>query len=76
MFAEANHNWKDDEVGYRALHYWVERQLGKPKNCEHCGDKYLHSSQYHWANKSGNYLRDVSDWLRLCARCHKEYDAK
>ena len=34
---EANGMWKGDKVGYGCLHRWVERQLGKPKKCEHCG---------------------------------------
>lgn len=65
-----NNKWLEDEVGYRALHYWIERQLGKPKICEHCGK----SGRLHWANKSQKYLRDASDWLRLCPKCHKKYD--
>lgn len=73
MFADVNHKWKGDKVGYRALHYWVERQLGKPKKCEFC---LTEKAIFHWANKSGSYLRDKSDWLRLCAKCHKEYDFK
>src|ERR1035437_1026466 len=27
--------WKGDDVGYRALHRWVENHLGKPTKCEH-----------------------------------------
>lgn len=67
-------NWKGDEVGYRDLHLWVERQLGKPDTCEHCGKKSLTGRQIHWANKSGEYRRDVNDWIRLCAPCHGKYD--
>lgn len=68
-----NKKWKGDKVGYRALHYWVERQLGKPKKCDFC--EIETKNRYHWANRSGKYLRDVSDWIRLCAKCHKTYDA-
>ena len=64
--------WKGDDVGYRALHYWVERRLGKPKCCDFCGS--LESKRYSWANKSGNYLRDITDWIRLCSKCHYKYD--
>lgn len=28
------------------------------------------------ANKSGEYLRDLSDWLSLCVSCHRKYDFK
>lgn len=64
-----NPNWKGDKVSYRALHKWVERYLGKPTVCEHCGKQAMH-----WANKSGKYLRKLSDWIRLCVKCHRKYD--
>jgi len=76
MIAKENHNWKGDEVGYEGLHQWVKRQLGKPDECEHCLKSGLNGHQIHWANKTGKYLRDVDDWLRLCAKCHGEYDKK
>ena len=66
--------WKGDEVKYRALHDWVARLLGKPHDCSFCGNTTLAHRQYHWANVSGQYLRDIEDWIRLCAKCHKNYD--
>ena len=69
---ENNHNWKGDKVGYRVLHKWVERRLGKPQCCDKCGDIKKH--RYHWANKSGKYLRIITDWKRLCPKCHGKYD--
>lgn len=66
-----NHGmWKGDTVGYRALHYWVERQLGKPKQCSNCGLESDRPKQFHWANVSGEYHRDTQDWVRLCVKCH------
>ena len=58
---------------YRMLHYWVEKQLGKPKRCEEClmDDP---SRRYDWANISGEYRRDVADWKRLCRSCHAKMD--
>lgn len=72
---ENNPMWKGEKVGYHALHGWVERNLGKPSMCEHCKKEYTGKS-IHWANKSGGYKRNTSDWLRLCAKCHREYDIK
>ena len=73
-----NHNYKHGEspnqIGYRSLHKWVERQLGKPSFCEQCKDVTLKHRQYHWANISNKYKRDTNDWQRLCAKCHKKYD--
>lgn len=66
--------WKGTEVGYSALHDWVERKLGKPTVCEKCGKSGLSGQKIHWANRSGSYKRSVKDWLRLCVSCHKKYD--
>ena len=66
--------WKGDDVGYRALHRWVENKLGKPTTCEECNATNLSGHNIHWANKSGEYKREVSDWIRLCPLCHKKYD--
>lgn len=71
---DKSYKWKGDKVGYGALHSWVRRKLGKPNFCEHCGNRNLKNRQYHWANKSGKYLRRLSDWIRLCVKCHKKYD--
>ena len=65
---------KGEEVGYNGLHKWVQRHLGKPDTCEHCGKSGLSSRDIHWANKSGEYKRDLDDWIRLCKMCHNEYD--
>ena len=70
---EENIKWAGDSVKYRALHMWVERQLGKPSECSNCS-VIAYGHGMHWANKSQDYKRDVSDWLRLCAKCHVSYD--
>lgn len=57
--------------GYRAAHKWVERRLGKPEGCSHCGTK--EPRKYQWANLSGEYKKDLSDWIRLCIPCHTKY---
>ncbi len=69
-------NWKGDKVSYRSLHHWVVRWKGTPDTCENCGKSGLKSRQIQWANKSKKYLRDLSDWIRLCVRCHKKFDKK
>lgn len=71
-----NHNWKGDEVSYRSLHKWVQTYLGKPDKCDDCGKSGLKGRQIHWANKSGEYKRKLSDWIRLCIKCHGAYDKK
>lgn len=70
---ESNHKWKGGQVGYRALHYWIERQLGKASKCNRCPSD---SNRFHWHNLSGDYRRDISDWESLCAKCHKKEHKK
>lgn len=65
-------NWKGDSVGYDALHDWVERWAGKPSKCELCGS--TDAKKFHWSNRSGEYKRKLSDWQRLCVKCHNKYD--
>jgi len=69
-----NGMWKGDNVSYSALHHWIMRNYGKPNTCEHCGRTGLKGKFIDWANKSGKYLRDLSDWMTLCKSCHKIYD--
>lgn len=71
---EKSHNWKGDDVGYVGLHYWVNKNLGKPNRCEICDKAGLTGKQIHWANKDHSYKRNLVDWLRLCVPCHKKYD--
>ena len=61
--------WKGDEVGYDALHDWVNKQLGKAEYCSI--DRNHEAPLYYWANKSGQYLRDLNDWWSLCPSCNK-----
>lgn len=60
--------WKGDSVGYMGLHYWVYKHLGKAR---HCSKDLSHISKvYHWANISGEYKREISDWRQLCPKCN------
>lgn len=69
-----NHRWKGNKVGYKALHDWIFKNFGRPTQCEVCGKDGLKGRQIHWANLSGQYKRDRSDWKRMCAKCHYDYD--
>lgn len=64
-------NYKGDKVSYSGLHHWLKYHLGKPSKCENCG---LTKSRYEWANVSGEYLRDLDDWVSLCVICHRLVD--
>lgn len=73
LIGEKAPNWKGSKVGYFGLHYWVNKTLGKPKKCVHCFTENPNKN-YEWANKTGKYLRDITDWLRLCKSCHAKFD--
>ena len=66
-------NWKGDKVGYRSLHTWIIRKLGKANHCKSCGlDKIPKGKKryFDWANISQKYKRDITDWKQLCKKCH------
>ena len=65
--------WKGDNVGYYGIHDWMTKHYGQPKGCEICGLKDR-KRVYHWANLTGEYLRDRKDWKRMCVPCHRKYD--
>lgn len=74
QFVNENHfAWKGDEASYSAKHYWVYRKLGRPNECKECGKI---EGKFTWANISGEYKRDLTDWKRLCYSCHKIFDLR
>lgn len=66
--------WKGEDASYQAKHMWIYKKLGQPDTCSKCKKSKLKGKKIHWANKSGKYLRDLNDWIRLCSKCHVEYD--
>jgi hypothetical protein len=74
---ENAYNWKGDSVRYNALHRWVQRNFGNPPFCENCGKKGIKNKKrwiIEWANITGEYGRDKSQWKGLCKKCHCEED--
>ena len=74
---QKHYNWKGDEVGYYGLHIWISKQFGKANHCEECGlDKIPEGKKryFHWANISGEYKRDLTDWKQMCIKCHCKFD--
>ena len=67
---DEHHAWKGESVGYRGLHYWLRREKGVPESCVKCGK----TGRIQWANISGEYHRDTSDYIAMCSSCHKKYD--
>lgn len=67
-----NCQWKADDVSYRSLHKWVRNHKDANNGCSFCGVKDL--NRFHMANISGEYRRDVDDYIELCPKCHKKFD--
>lgn len=62
---------------YNRIHYWVRAKLGRPNRCEECGVSGPKESNhfYQWSNISRKYLKELSDWRRLCKYCHIRQDS-
>lgn len=71
VLGNKNFKWKGENVGYYALHSWVDRNLTRKYTCQHCLTKQKRTE---WANKSHKYKRELTDWLELCKKCHAKYD--
>lgn len=63
--------WNKNRPGYKAVHKWLKRYHGAADHCSKCDTP---SKRYEWANLSGEYLRDVNDYIQLCASCHRKMD--
>ena len=79
-----SNQWKGEKAGYSAKHKWIVSQNGNPLICENCekvGGYIIMRNGVkrwviQWANISGKYLRERSDWIGLCTPCHGKYDKK
>jgi hypothetical protein len=67
-----NPMWKGNNVKYRALHSWIEKNKIKPSMCIRCKK----NKPYDLANISGEYKRDVNDYEWLCRKCHMQEDGR
>lgn len=73
--SESHYKWKGDDIGYGALHRWVEKMLGKAKEhiCVICNGN-SGSKRMEWANINGTYKRELIGWKPMCRKCHIQYD--
>lgn len=58
---------------YGYVHQWIRKLYGRAYKCvgEQCTGI---SGAYQWANISGKYLMDITDWKQLCRSCHSKFD--
>lgn len=68
---DAHPNWKGNEADYSTQHSWIGRRKPKSGQCSACGVTGVSTE---WANISGEYKRDVSDYEELCISCHRRLD--
>ena len=71
---EESANWKGMEAKYCTKHSFVSRKKGKPLLCSLCGKTGGNRRRYNWANIDHEYSRNLNDYIRLCVKCHKQYD--
>lgn len=69
---ENNSMWRDDDVGYCALHEWVRNNLSEPELCQMCNKV----PPYDLANITGVYSRDLKNWAYYCRKCHMVSDGR
>lgn len=63
-------SWLGSKIGYSGLHQWVRKNKERTNTCLFCNQV----SRTHFANISGEYLRDLDDFMELCISCHHKYD--
>ena len=70
---EDHPNWKGQQAGYMAKHNWIRRKCGSAaqNQCQHC-----QQPAREWANVSGEYRRELGDYIPLCRSCHIAFDAR
>lgn len=68
--------FRGTKAQYAGIHAWVKIQLGKPNRCVKCNITVDSPYKIHWANISGEYKKDINDWVRLCSSCHFIFDTK
>ena len=76
LMGEKSPHWKKDGIlSLSGIHHWVKKTYGKANKCinKFCPKT---SKNYHWANISDEYIRDIRDSAQLCASCHKVFDCK
>jgi len=69
---DKNPLWKGDEVRYKGLHKWIRMHKPCQTNCALCGQV----KPLELANLSGEYKRDIEDFIWACRQCHRKYDKR
>lgn len=58
------------------IHSWLRSEYGNANSCSSLECDGL-SKKYNWALKKGKeYEKNISNYRKLCIRCHKKYDMR
>ncbi len=71
-YGKESRRWKGENASYVAKHMWLIKHYGNASKCEICHTK--ESKRFEWANISGEYKHERSDYMELCPSCHRKYD--
>lgn len=63
--------WNKNKPGYKSVHKWLRIHYGRADHCSNCETP---SKSFEWANLSGEYLRNINDYIQLCTSCHRKMD--
>jgi len=75
-----NGQWKSnlgnikEDAGYSSIHEWIRRYKPFSYECYICGEKVKEHGKLDCANISGEYKRDINDFVWLCRSCHTKFD--
>lgn len=67
-------NWND--LDYRGKHLRIYKLYGKASKCDFKNCTSQFTKRYEWANLSGKYKEQRTDWIMSCVTCHKKYDKR
>ena len=71
--AEKQAKVKVNSPKYQRIHWWINKNYGKPKRCEFCG--IANAKLYEWALLKGKqHEKNIDNYVRLCHSCHIKYD--
>ena len=62
--------YKENGFSYGPRHRWVAKHKQKPKICCICNER----RKLELANISGEYKKDIKDFLWVCRKCHILFD--
>lgn len=69
MRLQGRERWRGDNY-YYSTHKWLATHHEKAGACSKCGKE----GKTDWANISGEYKRDIADYVELCRSCHVRMD--